>query len=83
MSNQYQPEITLALEDVLGSAPENISDNTSLQNDINLDSMSFVLFLIALEDRLPGFSFDDDLLGFETFETVGTLRKSIAAHLAN
>lgn len=81
MPSDYNTEIAQALEDVLGTAPAAITAETSFQEDISLDSMMFVQFLVALEDRVPGFSFDDDELDFDAFQTVGALSAAIAARL--
>lgn len=81
MRSDYKTEIAQALEDVLGAAPAEITEETSFQDDISLDSMMFVQFLVALEDRVPAFSFDDDELDFDAFQTVGALSAAIEARV--
>ena len=41
-----------------------------------LDSMSIVTVVLALEEQF-GFTIDDDEIGAETFETVGTLTEFV------
>ena len=56
-----------------------IDIGTSLESDLDLDSMMFVQFLIALEERFPGLEFNQETLTDLSFRTVGSLVEHIDA----
>ena len=82
MQANYFPEIALAIEDVLGVPVDALTADVSFQDDVNLDSMMFVQFLVALEDRIPAFRFDDQELDFDAYKNVGSLSDCIVARVA-
>jgi acyl carrier protein len=64
--------ITLALGEVLERDLENLTDETRLFEDLNLDSTTIIELLMTLEDVL-GIAVDPDTLAPEHFATVGSL----------
>lgn len=59
--------ITLKLNDM------NIQENHLLKEDLGLDSMSSLTFLMQLEDMIPGFIVNPDTLDTESLSTVSTI----------
>lgn len=55
---------------------ENWNANTSILNDVGLDSLQLIQFLLTLEEEL-GVEFDYENLQYEWFETIGTLEAVI------
>lgn len=51
--------------------------NTRLKEDLGLDSMSTLTFLIALEESIDGFIVDPDLLDIGDLETVASVEKYV------
>jgi len=52
---------------------ENIHKNTHLKEDLGLDSMSSLTFLMALEDSIDGFTVDADTLDVEHLVSVESI----------
>ncbi|AUH01227.1 acyl carrier protein [Pectobacteriaceae bacterium CE70] len=65
--------IKLALDEVLDGEPVVLTDTTRFDEDLDLDSVSFVQFLLTLEDNIDGLMFDPDQISQQSFNTVGTL----------
>lgn len=67
------------LTEILAEDPGPLSDAMRLTEDLDLDSIRFVQFLLALEERVPGLEFNQDTLTDHSFENVG----SLVAHVAS
>ena len=68
-----------ALNDVLPSKVT-ITENTDFNDDLDLDSVLFVQFLLLLEDNVPGLIFEPDQVNQDAFTTVGKLMTWISEH---
>ncbi|MCL4705766.1 acyl carrier protein [bacterium] len=62
-----------------GIAPENMPDDLRLAGD-SLDSMAVTSLVLGLEEHF-GFTFDDEDLSAEAFETVATLSQLVEKKL--
>jgi acyl carrier protein len=56
--------------------------STSLREDLGIDSMTSLTFLMALEDRIPGFVVDPATLEVEHFRTIGSICSYVRDQLA-
>lgn len=65
--------IQTVLAQVTGEETAGISAETHLENDLDLDSILFVQFLLALEDVIPGLEFSQETLADANFTTIGSL----------
>ena len=65
--------IQSALELVLETDQIMISLDTNFDDDLDLDSVLFVQFLLTLEDAIDGLLFDPDLIGQSALNNVRTL----------
>ncbi len=74
--------IQSALELVLETDQLTISLDTNFDDDLDLDSVLFVQFLLTLEDAIDGLLFDPDLIGQSAFNNVRTLIDFIESHTA-
>jgi acyl carrier protein len=81
MNSDLRDEIVDVIMATLGSQTKqsNLSDEFQLAGNI-LDSMAVTNLILALEDHF-GFSFDDQELTAEAFETVGSLVKLVESKL--
>lgn len=75
-------EILSAIKDALKSTlnlneETQILQNTKLKEDLGLDSMSTLTFLIALEESIDGFIVDPDLLDIGDLETVASVENYV------
>lgn len=61
---------------VLGLGPE-----TQLRDELGIDSMTSLTFLMALEDQIPGFVVDAATLEAEHFETIGSICRYVEEQL--
>ena len=50
-----------------------MGEHTSLRDDLGVDSMTSLTFLMALEDNMVGFIVDADTLEPDDFRTIGTI----------
>ncbi|WP_395375195.1 acyl carrier protein [Marinicella sp. W31] len=71
-------EITDSVKSVLATIinDESVKEmdlGTSLKDDLGIDSMTSLTFLMALEDEIDGFAVDVDTLEAEYFESIGTI----------
>ncbi|EEZ88723.1 hypothetical protein VME_13150 [Vibrio harveyi 1DA3] len=73
--------IQSALELVLETDQLTISLDTNFDDDLDLDSVLFVQFLLTLEDAIDGLLFDPDLIGQSAFNNVRTLIDFIESHI--
>ncbi|QWA13894.1 phosphopantetheine-containing protein [Sodalis ligni] len=58
-----------------------INRETDFNEDLDLDSVLFVQFLLVLEEKIPGLLFEPDQINQEAFNTVGKLIDWIEQHL--
>lgn len=73
---QYSTEMLVknALVSALNfSNIESIDINSHLKNDLQLDSMSSLMFLMKLEETIDGFFVDPETLEMRDLETVNTI----------
>lgn len=74
MNTQIVETVKNALGKTLNlTSTENIYLNTHLKNELGLDSMSSLTFLMALEDNIEGFVIDPDTLDAEHLTTLSTV----------
>jgi acyl carrier protein len=52
-----------------------------LKDDLGLDSMSTLSFLMSLEDNLPGFAVDPDTLDANHLETVASVMEYVSSEM--
>ncbi len=52
---------------------ESIDSSSHLKNDLQLDSMSSLMFLMKLEETIEGFYVDPETLEMRDLETVSTI----------
>lgn len=52
---------------------ESINSSSHLKNDLQLDSMSSLMFLMKLEETIDGFYVDPETLEMRDLETVNTI----------
>lgn len=52
---------------------ESIASDSHLKKDLQLDSMSALMFLMKLEENIQGFYVDPETLEMRDLETVGTV----------
>lgn len=78
MSGEILSAIKDALKSTLNLNEETqILQNTKLKEDLGLDSMSTLTFLIALEESIDGFIVDPDLLDIGDLETVASVENYV------
>jgi acyl carrier protein len=53
-----------------------------LRDELGIDSMTSLTFLMALEDAIAGFAVDAATLEAEHFETIGSICRYVALQLA-
>ncbi len=74
MRDEITSKIKIALVKTLNLSGINIIDNNSkLKDDLGLDSMSSLTFLLALEDSITGFNVDPDTLEMNDLETLESI----------
>ncbi|WP_248732188.1 phosphopantetheine-binding protein [Pseudomonas sp. MWU13-2517] len=69
-----------ALNDVMSSSVS-VSLETDFNEDLDLDSVLFVQFLLTLEEKVPGLMFEPDQINQDAFTSVGKLIAWIEQHL--
>ncbi|QDX31492.1 phosphopantetheine-binding protein [Dickeya poaceiphila] len=72
--------INKSLNEVL-STSITVTESTDFNDDLDLDSVLFVQFLLLLEDQIPGLMFEPDQINQDAFTTVGKLMAWISEHL--
>lgn len=65
--------IRSTLSEVANADFSKITVATDIANDLDLDSILFVQFLLALEEKIPGLEFNQETLSEVSFTTIGTL----------
>lgn len=63
------------------SAVADMSLDTRLREDLGIDSMVSLTFLIALEEEIAGFSLDAATLNASHFETIGSIGEYVRRQL--
>ncbi|MEW2738388.1 acyl carrier protein [Providencia sp. PROV130] len=71
---------TLAKELNIESIDE-LNESTSLRDDLGLDSMTILTFLMSLEDNIDNFTIDANTLEGHHVETIGTIYNYVNARL--
>jgi diaminopimelate decarboxylase/acyl carrier protein len=61
---------------------ERFEAEMSLRDDVGLDSMSILTFLMSLEDRVPGFTVDAETLESRHVQTIDSICQYVAEQLA-
>lgn len=75
-------KIKLALSKALdGKSLDNISINAKLREDLGLDSMSSLTFLMTLEELIQGFSVDPETLEAKDLESIATVSSYVEARI--
>ena len=74
----YLTRVEQALSEVLEQPVAGLSEATQLDTDLDLDSVTFMQFLLTLEDKIPGLIFNPDQLAQTDFNRVGSLLEYIA-----
>lgn len=69
-----------ALNDVM-STSVSVNLETDFNEDLDLDSVLFVQFLLTLEEKVPGLMFEPDQINQDAFTSVGKLIGWIEQHL--
>ena len=62
-------------------AEQMLSEDTLLADDLGLDSMSTLAFLMALEDAIEGFRIDPDTLEAKHFVSIKTISEYVLVRL--
>ena len=73
MSLSHLTIIQDALSETLERSVPEVTAEMRIDRDFDLDSVMFVQFLLALEDRVPGLRFDPEALTEASFNSVGAL----------
>lgn len=74
LKNALIEKITSALSKALGGRPlQNITLTTKLREDLGLDSITSLTFLMALEEEVEGFSVDPETLNMDDLDSVKTV----------
>ncbi|SJN54654.1 acyl carrier protein [Vibrio ruber] len=60
---------------------DGLSESTSLRDDLGLDSMTTLTFLMSLEDNIVGFSIDANTLEGHHVQTIGSLCQYVTERL--
>lgn len=71
--------IKQALQDVLETPSLDVTKSTRFEEDLDLDSVNFVQFLLTLEDSIEGLMFDPDQISQHSFSSVGALAEWLDA----
>lgn len=59
----------------------NISDQSKLKDDLGLDSMSSLTFLMKLEENIDGFVVDPETLEMSDLETISSIAQYVLSQL--
>jgi len=82
----YQQNIYEIVKQVLTNTLSHVSSNqikidSKLKDDLGLDSMSSLTFLMALEDNIDNFVVDPDTLDTHHLDTVGSITEYVECQL--
>lgn len=78
MNQVHVQSLREALSEVLERPVGDLTPDMQIDHTFDLDSVMFVQFLLAVEDRIPGLRFDPEALAEATFNNVGTLLAYLA-----
>lgn len=82
INNSILENIKTALAQALNlSDSSKILPQTRLKEELKLDSMTSLTFLMALEESIPGFQVDPDTLTESALETVETVMQYVESSL--
>lgn len=82
MSMSIINRVKAALADTLKlQSIESISDEARLKEDLGLDSMLSLTFLMALEDNIEGFIVDAETLEADDLQSVSTISLYVSQQL--
>lgn len=73
MAHAHMNAICEALSEVLEYEVTDLTPDMEIDREFDLDSVMFVQFLLAVEDRVPGLRFDPDVLAEASFNSVASL----------
>lgn len=65
------------------TAETNVSMHSKLKDDLGLDSMSSLTFLITLEENIEGFVVDPDTLEMSDLDTVSSIISYVESQLGD
>jgi acyl carrier protein len=83
MREQISEQVKKTLAETLNlKSTESIQMHTSLKDDLGLDSMSSLTFLMALEDNIDGFVVDADTLDVDHLASVESITGYVLQSLA-
>lgn len=78
LQNELIQKITLALSKALGGRTlQGITSATKLRDDLGLDSITSLSFLMALEDEIEGFTVNPETLNMDDLDCVGTIENYV------
>lgn len=82
MHSELMQAVTHALQKTLNtSAGTKMLPETRLKDDLGLDSMTSLTFLMALEETLEGFHVDPETLNMDDLDTIQSITTYIAKQL--
>ena len=73
MTHNHLKTLKDALSEVLERPVADLQPEMQIDRSFDLDSVMFVQFLLAVEDRVPGLRFDPDVLAESSFNNVASL----------
>jgi acyl carrier protein len=78
----FMEKIQMALSKALnGKSLTNLTPQTKLREDVGLDSITSLTFLMALEEFVEGFLVDPDTLDMSDLECIQTINQYIERQL--
>ena len=81
MSNVFEA-VCGSVKEVLSLGDDHaISSESKLKDDLGLDSMSTLSFLMSLEDNLQGFVVDPDTLDADHLETINSVVNYVSSEM--
>jgi acyl carrier protein len=76
IKNILAKELNLTIESL-----DELSESTSLRDDLGLDSMATLTFLMSLEDNVDDFTIDANTLEGHHVQTIGSICEYVNARL--
>lgn len=73
MKRDHTQTLRDALSEILERPVGELTPEMQIDRAFDLDSVMFVQFLLAVEDRVPGLRFDPEALAEASFNNVGAL----------
>ena len=82
VQNHIMQKVKIALTEVLNLTRDTeVSTQSKLKDDLGLDSMSSLTFLITLEENIEGFTVDPDTLEMSDLDTVSSITRYVEQQL--